>query len=324
MCLLSMGRNPLLSLTKCYRKTNAKPNIAILNIGFKRQLSTGSSESSKFGWRGGLLTAAGVAGGGVLAVIYSLERSIKAFDLTLHPAKLPWSHYGLFSTLDAASIRRGYQVYKQVCSACHSLQYASYRELVDVCLTEAEAKAEAEEAMVTDGPDENGNMYQRPGKLSDRFVSPYPNEEAARAANNGAYPPDLTLITLARHGGEDYIFHLLTGYTDPPAGVTLQEGQFYNPYFPGGAISMAKALYNEAIEYEDGTPATASQLAKDVCVFLKWVAEPEYDTRQIYFVKGTLILGMLTFLTWYMVRHKWSIMKTRKIVFKPVGKKKPH
>lgn len=125
------------------------------------------------------------------------------------------------------------------------MQYVAYRNLVGVTHTEAEAKAEAEGAMIKDGPDDQGNYFERPGKLSDRFPSPYANEEAARAANNGAYPPDLSYIASARHGGENYIFALLTGYTDPPAGVVLRDGQYFNPYFPGGAIGMAQVIYNE-------------------------------------------------------------------------------
>ncbi len=143
------------------------------------------------------------------------------------------------------SIRRGYEVYKAVCSACHSMKYLAYRHLVGVSHTEAEAKEEAEGIMVTDGPDDTGSFFQRPGKLADHFPSPYANDEAARAANNGALPPDLSYITSARHGGEDYVFALLTGYCDPPAGITLREGLYYNPYFAGGAIGMAQALYNE-------------------------------------------------------------------------------
>lgn len=138
-------------------------------------------------------------------------------------------------------------MYKSVCAACHSMQYIAYRNLVDVTHTEAEAKAEAEQIMVHDGPNEDGEYFERPGKLSDYFKSPYANEEAARAANNGAYPPDLSYIVLARKGGEDYIFSLLTGYCDAPAGVVLRDGQYFNPYFPGGAISMAQAIYNEVI-----------------------------------------------------------------------------
>ncbi|KAF8792300.1 Cytochrome c1 like protein [Argiope bruennichi] len=231
-------------------------------------------------------TGLALTGAAGLALAIHETVTISAGELVVHPPKHPWSHNGLISSFDHASIRRGYEVYKQVCAACHSMRYVRYRELINVSHTEEEAKAEAEEIMVLDGPDDEGQMFKRPGKLFDSFPSPYENEEQARAANNGAYPPDLSLITSARHGGEDYVFSLLTGYCDPPAGVELAEGQYYNPYFPGGAIGMAQALYNEIIEYSDGTPATLSQLAKDVCTFLKWAAEPEHDTRKRMFIKA--------------------------------------
>lgn len=262
----------------------------------------------------------GVLAGGAGALILALDRSVRASDLELHPPKNPWSHNGWFSSLDHASLRRGYEVYKQVCAACHSMRFIAYRNLIGVSHTEDEAKAEAEEQMVTDGPDEAGNMFQRPGKLSDYFPNPYPNEEAARAANNGAFPPDLSYIVSARHGGEDYIFSLLTGYYDPPAGIALRDGQYYNPYFPGGAISMAQALYNEVIEYSDGTPATASQLAKDVGTFLKWAAEPEHDDRKKMTIKAVGIFTILIALSYYAKRFKWSSIKTRKIGFQPKNK----
>ncbi|XP_059153429.1 cytochrome c1, heme protein, mitochondrial-like [Physella acuta] len=237
----------------------------------------GSKTGKKLAWILGSIAA----GGGVV-IGTAMAQPTFASDLVLHPPKFPWSHNGLLQTLDHASVRRGYQVYKQVCAACHSMKFLSYRNLVGVIMTEEEAKAEAEEALVVDGPDENGDMFERPGKLSDAFPNPYRNDEHARSANNGALPPDLSYIVLARHGGEDYIFSLLNGYTEPPAGVKLMEGQYYNPYFPGGAIGMAQALYNEIIEYDDGTPATQSQLAKDVATFLKWAGEPEHDTRKLY------------------------------------------
>jgi ubiquinol-cytochrome c reductase cytochrome c1 subunit len=262
------------------------------------------------------LTAAGVLTTGALGVAYALNESVKAQDLVLHAAEYPWPHNGIINSIDMASARRGYQVYKQVCSACHSLKYAAYRELVGTILTENEAKVEASEIQVQDGPDDEGKMFMRPGKLADYFPSPYPNEEAARAANNGAYPPDLTYITLARHGGEDYVFSLLTGYTDAPAGIHLQEGQNFNPYFPGGAIGMAQVLYNDSIQYEDGTPATASQLAKDVTTFLKWCAEPEHDTRKRLWIKCTMTLGLITLGVWYWKRHVWTSIKSRKIIFR--------
>jgi len=265
-------------------------------------------------------TVAGLTVGGAGALLVALEASVRA-DEVVHPPENHWSHSGIISSLDHASIRRGYEVYKQVCAACHSTKYIAYRNLIGVSHTEAEAKAEAEEAMVKDGPNDIGEYYMRPGKLSDYFPSPYPNEEAARAANNGAYPPDLSWITSARHHGEDYIFALLTGYTDPPAGISLREGQYYNPYFPGGAIGMAQALYNEAMEYSDGTPASASQLAKDVSVFLKWASEPEWDDRKRIFIKATGMFTILLALTYYMKRHKWSSLKTRKIAYYPKSKK---
>ncbi|GJQ78769.1 hypothetical protein Trydic_g2801 [Trypoxylus dichotomus] len=290
-----------------------KPNNAVT-------LSQISSFSTTREWSRGrklLLATIGAITGGTGALAFALDQSVKASDLELHPPKNPWSHNGLLNSLDHASVRRGYEVYKQVCAACHSMKYVAYRDLVGVTHTEDEAKAEAAEIQVTDGPDETGAMFQRPGKLSDYFPSPYPNEEAARAANNGAFPPDLSYVVPARHGGEDYVFALLTGYCDAPAGVILREGQNYNPYFPGGAISMAQSLFNETIEYADGTPATASQLAKDVATFLRWTSEPEHDDRKRMFIKAMGIFVMLTALAYYLKRHKFTVIKSRKIQFKP-------
>jgi len=260
------------------------------------------------------LTALGMFSGVGGAVAYKLDQDVKA-DLTLHSPKLNWSHSGPFDSLDHASMRRGYQVYKQVCAACHSMRYLAFRNLVGVTHTEEEAKAEAEETQSLDGPDESGEMFMRPGKLSDYFPRPFANDAAAAAANNGAIPPDLSFITLARHGGEDYIYHLLNGYCDPPAGIELREGQNFNPYYPGGAIGMAAPLYNEIIEYEDGTPATQSQLAKDVCTFLTWAASPEHDMRKKMAIKYLTMLGIMTGFTWYLKRHKWSLLKSRKMVY---------
>jgi len=262
------------------------------------------------------LAALGAFSGVGAAVAYKLDQSVKA-DLTLHPPHLHWSHSGLIDSLDHTSIRRGYQVYKQVCAACHSMRYMAFRNLVGVSHTELEAKAEAEEVQVQDGPDESGEMFMRPGKLSDYFPKPFANDAAAAAANNGAIPPDLSYIVLARHGNEDYIYHLLNGYCDPPAGIDLREGQNFNPYYPGGAIGMAPPLYNEIIEYDDGTPATLSQLSKDVVTFLTWTASPEHDMRKKMAIKGLSMLGILMGITYYIKRHKWSVIKSRKILYTP-------
>lgn len=288
-----------------------------LNLQQAKNLSSAGSWASN---NKKLIGAVGAITGGVGALLFALEQSVQASGTEVHSPAQGWSHKGLFDALDHQSVRRGYEVYKQVCSACHSMQYIAYRNLVGVTHTEAEAKSEAEQITVRDGPDDTGNFYTRPGKLSDYFPSPYPNEEAARAANNGAYPPDLSYIVSARKGGEDYIFSLLTGYHDAPAGVVLREGQYFNPYFPGGAISMAQVLYNEVIEYEDGTPPTQSQLAKDVATFLKWTSEPEHDERKQLLIKVIGILGFLTVISYYIKRHKWSSLKSRKIVFVPKEK----
>jgi len=261
---------------------------------------------------GGAGALAGVGG----AVAWKLDQEVRA-DLTLHPPSLPWSHGGMIDSLDHASVRRGYQVYKQVCAACHSMRYLAFRNLIGVSHTEEEVKTMAEEDQFQDGPDESGEMFMRPGKASDYFPRPFANDAAAAAANNGAIPPDLSYITLARHGNEDYIYHLLNGYCDPPAGIDLREGQHFNPYFPGGAIGMAAPLYNEIIEYEDGTPATQSQLAKDVCTYLTWAASPEHDMRKKMAIKALTIIVLIALPSYYIKRHKWSMIKSRKIFYTP-------
>nr|WVH01944.1 heme protein [Naematelia aurantialba] len=235
----------------------------------------------------------------------------------LHPTAYPWSHKGPFETFDHAAIRRGYQVYREVCSACHSLDRIAWRNLVGVSHTVDEVKAMAEEIEYTDGPNDEGEMFQRPGKLADYFPAPYPNEEAARAGNGGGLPPDLSLIVKARHGGADYIYSLLTGYVDPPPGVHVAEGMNYNPYFPGGAIAMARVLFDGLVEYDDKTPATTSQMAKDVTIFLNWAAEPEHDQRKKMGLQATIVLSALFAISIYVKRFKWAPIKNRKIFYNP-------
>merc|ERR1711860_110249 len=288
-------------------KAKSPTNIQQANFGFKS-----GSKGKKTAYA--LLGAAAVGGLGAVGV--ALATPVSAMELTLHPPKFPWSHGGIFSALDMKSVRRGYEVYKQVCSACHSLDYLCYREMVDAFMTEDEAKAEANEAIMRDGPDEEGNMFERPGKLADRLPRPYLNDEAAMAANNGALPPDLTYVVKAREGEEDYIFSLLTGYCDAPAGVELAEDTHFNPYFPGGSIAMAQALYNEIIEYSDGTPATTSQLAKDVTTFLRWTSEPEHDVRKKVGIKCLLILGTVILVSVYAKKHYFAVVRTKKVVYK--------
>lgn len=151
-------------------------------------------------------------------------------------------------------------------------------------MTEDEAKIEAAEATINDFNDK-GEPITRPGTINDALPSPYPNKRAAAAANNGAAPPDLSLMGWARHSADNYVFSLLTSYLDPPAGIKVDEGKAYNPYFPGGVISMPQQLFDEGIEYKDGTPATISQQAKDIITFMRWTAEPYHDKRKQYGLK---------------------------------------
>lgn len=240
-----------------------------------------------------------------------------ASDAACKPGSYPWFHEGMFSTFDHGSIRRGYEVYKQVCAACHSMKYTYFRNLVGVSHSEEEMKAEAAEAQITDGPNAEGNMFQRPGKLNDPLPSPYPNEEAAKAANNGALPPDLSLIAFARKNGANYIYSILTGFQDPPAGVEPKEGLNYNPYFNGAWIAMAKPLYDEIIEYSDGTPATLSQMSKDVTEFLRWSAEKNHDDKKKLLLKTMLLFPPVIALFYIYKKRVFTVLKSRKIYFKP-------
>lgn len=226
-----------------------------------------------------------------------------------------WSHHGALASFDYASIRRGFQVYRQVCASCHSVDKIAFRSLVGVSHTEAELKAIAETYEITDGPNDIGEMFVRPGKLSDTIPGPYKNEEEARAANNGAYPPDLSLMVKARHYGIDYIFALLTGYVEAPAGKAMLPGLHYNPYFPGGAIAMAKQLVDGQVEYEDGTVGTESQMAKDVACFLAWTAEPEHDERKKLGMQIMIALLTAVAITGFYKRFRWSPLKTRKFFY---------
>jgi ubiquinol-cytochrome c reductase cytochrome c1 subunit len=174
-------------------------------------------------------------------------------------------------------------------------------------------QAIAAKADIIDGPNDAGEMFTRPGRLADCFPSPYPNDEAARAANNGALPPDFSLIAQARHGNADYLFALLTGYTEPPAGVSIMKGQYYNAYFPGGAISMPPPIMDGQVDYPDGTPNSASQLAKDVSTFLTWASDPTQDQRKLAGCKAVFAMGACALLTFWYKRFKWNVVKTRKI-----------
>ena len=225
--------------------------------------------------------------------------------------KTDWSFKGLFGKFDRGSLQRGYQVYTEVCSSCHSMKYMSYRNLAEKGGPEfsVEAvKAIAASFEVKDGPNADGEMFLRPGKPSDKFVMPYDNVKAAEAANGGAYPPDMSVLVKARPGGSNYIYSVLVGYEDPPEGVTLDDGVYYNKYMIGNKIKMASPLSDDIVEYSDGTNASVDQMAKDVTTFLSWAAEPELEERHRTGVKVIIYLILLTTLVY--LSMKKTIRKT--------------
>ncbi len=227
--------------------------------------------------------------------------------------KTDWSFKGPFGKFDRAALQRGYQVYTEVCSSCHSMKYLSYRNLIQSGgpeFSEAQAKAIAASFEVKDGPNADGEMFLRPGRLSDKFVMPYENEKAAQAANGGAYPPDMTVLAKARGGGVDYIYSLLQGYEDPPAGVSLDDGVYYNKYMYGNKIKMSNQLSDGLVEYSDGTNATVEQMAKDVTTFLMWTAEPHLETRHRMGFKAIVYLIILTILVYFSMKKIWSRIET--------------
>ena len=227
--------------------------------------------------------------------------------------KTDWSFKGLFGKFDRGSLQRGYQVYTEVCAACHSMKYLSYRNLAEKGgpeFTEAQAKAIAASFEVKDGPNADGEMFTRPGKLSDKFVMPYENVKAAQAANGGAYPPDMSVLVKARGGGANYIYSLLQGYEDPPLGITLDEGVHYNKYMYGNKIKMSNQLSDGLVEYSDGTNASVEQMAKDVTTFLMWTAEPHLETRHRMGFKAVVYLIILTILVYFSMKRIWSRIET--------------
>ena len=227
--------------------------------------------------------------------------------------KTDWTFKGLFGKFDRASLQRGYQVYTEVCAACHSMKYLSYRNLSEKGGPEfsvAQAKAIAASFEVTDGPNADGDMFQRPGKLSDKFVMPYENVKAAEAANGGAYPPDMSVLVKARGGGVDYIYSLLQGYEEAPSGITLDDGVHYNKYMYGNKIKMSAPLSDDIVEYSDGTKASVEQMSKDVTTFLMWAAEPSLEARHQMGFKAIVYLIILTILVYFSMKRIWSRVKS--------------
>ena len=228
--------------------------------------------------------------------------------------KQDWTFKSFFGKFDRASLQRGYQVYTEVCASCHSMKYLSYRNLAEKGGPEFsidQAKAIASNFEVNDGPNSDGEMFTRPAKLSDKFVMPYANIEEAKISNGGAYPPDMSVLVKARAGGADYIYSVLLGYEDPPEGIELDDGVYYNKYMYGNKIKMPPQLYEDLVTYADGTAASPEQMAKDVVTFLSWSAEPKLEERHKFGFRAIAYLIILTILVYFSMKKIWSRIETK-------------
>jgi len=245
----------------------------------------------------------------LIIFISTVSFSVHSEETNKNYVKTNWSFKGIFGTFDRASLQRGYQVYQEVCSGCHSAQHLSYRNLSEKGGPEfsvEEAKAIAAQFEVEDGPNSDGEMFTRLGRLSDKFVKPYPNVEASTVANGGAYPPDMSVLAKARKGGADYIYSLLLGYEEAPTGFELDEGVYYNKYMSGNRIKMLAPLSDGLVEYSDGTQSTTAQMAKDVTTFLVWAAEPHLESQHRMGFKVIIYLIILLTLVYMSKQKVWS------------------
>lgn len=225
------------------------------------------------------------------------------------PKSVDWSFSGPFGKFDRGQLQRGYKVYQEVCKACHGMKLLSYRNLGEPGgpeFSEEAVKAIAASVEVTDGPNDDGEMFERPAKPADAFKSPFSNDAEARVANNGALPPDLSVMAKARPGGANYLYSLLTGYQDAPSDVKMTEGMNYNAYFPGHQIAMANPLSDEAVDYTDGTKPTVDNYAKDVTAFMMWAAEPKLEERHRVGFRVMIYLLFLTVFLYLAKRRVWS------------------
>ena len=243
----------------------------------------------------------------VVVILFSIKPALTAETADL--LKVDWSFKGLTGKFDRASLQRGFQIYKEVCSSCHSMQYLSYRNLGEPGGPEfsiEEVKAIAASVEIEDGPDSQGEMFTRPGRPSDKFASPYPNVNASMAANGGAYPPDMSVLVKARPGGANYIYSILMGYEDAPEGFKLDDGVYYNKFMAGKKIKMSSPLSEGIVEYSDGTEASVDQLSKDVTTFFFFFAEPELESRHKLGIKVMIYLILLSILVYLSMKRVWS------------------
>ena len=243
-----------------------------------------------------------------LAALLTLAPAVRAADENPPLPHQQWSFDGVFGTYDRPAMQRGFQVYKQVCSACHPVNHLRFGDLAALGYTPSELKVVAATDQVTDGPNDQGQMYQRPGRPSDPIPGPFPNDQAARAANGGALPPDLSLIVNAREGGADYVFSILNGFKPPPAGFQVPPGRYYNEYFPGHLIAMPPPLSDGVVTYADGTKATVPQMAHDVATFLAWASQPSLEIRHRTGARVFLFLIVAVGVFYAAKRKIWAVV----------------
>ena len=248
----------------------------------------------------------------ILTIFFSFK--VFSSEDTNKLLSIDWSFKGFTGKFDRASLQRGYQVYTEVCASCHSMKLLSYRNLAEKGgpeFSKEQTEAIAANFEVTDGPNNDGDMFMRPAKLSDKFVKPYENIQQAKASNGGAYPPDMSVLVKARSGGANYVYSVLLGYDDPPSDIIIEDGVYYNTYMTGNKIMMPNPLSEGLVEYNDGTIATEEQMAKDVVTFLSWAAEPHLEARHKIGFKAIIYLIILTILAYLSMRRLWSRIESK-------------
>jgi len=243
---------------------------------------------------------------GILLLVVFVGSDVPATTKNIELIKQNWPFNGIVGRFDKSSLQRGFKVYKEICAACHGIRHISYRDLAGIGYSEDEIKIIAGEYEVIDGPDDEGELFTRDAKPSDKFVGPYENDKIARLSNNGAYPPDLSLIIKARTGGADYIYSLLNGYREFPEDFEESEGMYYNDFYPGNQIAMPSPIVDDVVEFDDGTEATHLQIAKDITSFLAWTAEPELEERKSLGVKTLFFLILITIMLLGIKRKVWK------------------
>ena len=225
--------------------------------------------------------------------------------------KQDWSFNGVFGVFDKQQLQRGFQVYREICASCHGLEYVAFRNLEALGYSEDQVKVLASEYFIEECCDDQGDIYDRPAIPADRIPNPYPNEQFARASNNGSLPPDLSLMTKARHGGPDYVYSLILGYEDPPPDMEdeIMDGMYYNTVFEGNQIAMAQQLFDDLLEFSDGTQASTHQMALDVSAFMHWAAEPKLEERKQTGIRVIIFTFIFTVLAFFLMRRTWSNLK---------------